>query len=104
MITDNTIVVVGKIKFLHSSGTTIKGYSLEFNKDDGFFEPIIDEQIMELLGNDSILYVHSFDLKDTNYYLVEHKKGLIVTKVSEIKKNKFDSSKSLNFLYKYKFN
>jgi hypothetical protein len=101
MATDKIINVVGNIECVHTGGTTIKGYSLELSKGDGFYVPIISEDILELVGNDSVLYVKSIDQQDTNYFIVRHNDGFSVNEVVKILQTEFDLIKSQIFPYKF---
>lgn len=101
MLTDKIVNVVGNINCMHTGGTTVKGYTLELNKGDGFYQPIISEDVIELMGNDTVLYVKSYELQDTNFYLVKHIEGLSINRIDAISSTDFEFKKGQ--LFKYQF-
>jgi hypothetical protein len=75
MFTDDTKQVVGKIYLYHTDESTIRGYSLEFQWAPHYLRPIVEEDIMELTGNDQVIYLKSYEGNDTNFYCIQHING-----------------------------
>ena len=102
MFSDDSYSLVGNIECIHTDGTTLKGYSLELKIGESIHQSIIEENIIKLLGNDSVIYVKSFENKDTNFYSVEHIMGKKILNVLQIDVEKYDSL-TTSSKFKYQF-
>ena len=103
MLLDDNETVVNKIQLVHIDATGIKGYSLSFEFAPSLYEPIIDEEILLLRGNDTVLYVNSFDGRDTNFYRISHLYGDTVISVKKVDVSTFrQESTTDKMLYKWR--
>ncbi|MFT3681944.1 MAG: hypothetical protein QM791_16845 [Ferruginibacter sp.] len=78
---DSPEFLIGNICLWSSGGS--KQRPLMFETSTSFFSPLINETILEVYGNDSVLYVKSVYYDKINYYRIIHETG---KKVMEIKK------------------
>jgi len=92
--------IVGEIYLKTSEDEKYLIYGKNYS-EDGIYGWVIDEPIVSLVGNDSLIYIKSNFLDKTKYYIVYHLEGKIIVKVTAIDSIKYTKLRGKPFKYKF---
>lgn len=101
MFYDNEENLFGNYKLVHMNGTNNKGYMLCYLLEDNNYQTVIQDEVLEIKGNDTILFVRCLSQNGEElFYRIKHNNGKSFEKLLIIDKIIYNSdNKNLFNLY-----